>query len=185
MPGKFFIGRNAVLLPQVDFFRVVGLLFAQRNCHKLDLPTRKCVKIFKKKAKKCQIFSIRNYPKIPKKCIYWVQKFKIFPGEGPGPPTHWQALPAFLPAGRNSCGEPCSYYYFFFLLSLSFDFFFSFFSSPLCVCQECACAKSLIVHNQELDVTLPVPGVRLTPDVRKTASGCRRWRLLLELQRMF
>ena len=53
-----------------------------------------------------------------------------------------------------------SYYYFFFLLSLSFDFFFSFFSSPLCVCQECACAKSLIVHNQELDVTLPVPGVR-------------------------
>ena len=25
---------------------------------------------------------------------------------------------------------------------------------------ECACAKSLIVHNQELDVTLPVPGVR-------------------------
>ena len=51
---------------------------------------------------------------------------------------------------------------FFFLLSLSFDFFFffSFFSSPLCVCQECACAKSLIVHNHELDVTLPVPGVR-------------------------
>ena len=48
----------------------------------------------------------------------------------------------------------------FFLLSLSFDFFLSFFSSPLCVCQECACAKSLIVHNQELDVTLPVPGVR-------------------------
>ena len=37
---------------------------------------------------------------------------------------------------------------------------FSFFSSPLCVCQECACAKSLIVHNQELDVTPPVPGVR-------------------------
>ena len=51
-----------------------------------------------------------------------------------------------------------SYFYFFFLLSLSFDFFF--FSSPLCVCQECACAKSLIVHNQELDVTLPVPSVR-------------------------
>ena len=48
---------------------------------------------------------------------------------------------------------------FFFLLSLSFDFF-SFFSSPLCVCQQCACAKSLIVHNQEPDVTLPVPGVR-------------------------
>ena len=55
-----------------------------------------------------------------------------------------------------------SYYYFFFLLSLSFDFLFflSFFSSPLCVCQEGPCAKSLIVHNQELDVTLPVPGVR-------------------------
>ena len=26
--------------------------------------------------------------------------------------------------------------------------------------QECACAKSLIVRNQELDVTFPVPGVR-------------------------
>ena len=48
-----------------------------------------------------------------------------------------------------------------FLPFLSFDFFFLFFfSSLLCVCQECACAKSLIVHNQELDVTLPVPGVR-------------------------
>ena len=53
-----------------------------------------------------------------------------------------------------------SYYYF---LPSFFELLFfssSFFSSPLCVCQECACAKSLIVHNQELDVTLPVPGVR-------------------------
>ena len=49
----------------------------------------------------------------------------------------------------------------FFLPSfLELWFFLSFFSFPLCVCQECACAKSLIVHNQELDVTLPVPGVR-------------------------
>ena len=38
--------------------------------------------------------------------------------------------------------------------------FFSFFSSPLCVCQECACAKSLIVRNQELNVPFPVPGFR-------------------------
>ena len=47
----------------------------------------------------------------------------------------------------------------FFLWALIF-FSFSFFSSPLCVCQECACAKSLIVHNQELDVALLVPSVR-------------------------
>ena len=76
-----------------------------------------------------------------------------------------------------------SYFYFFFLLSLSFDFFFFFFffffSSPLCVCQECACAKSLIVSRARRDA----PGAKctITPDVRKTASGCRRWRLLQRL----
>ena len=71
-----------------------------------------------------------------------------------------------------------SYYF-----SSFFELRFFFFSSPLCVCQECACAKSLIVHNQELDMTLPAPGARctITPDVRKTASGRRRWRLLQRL----
>ena len=81
---------------KLTFLIVVGPLFVQRNCHKLDLPTRKCVKIFKKNSQKCQIFSIRNYPKIPKKCIFWVQKSKIFPGEGPQTPRSLAGFACFF-----------------------------------------------------------------------------------------
>ena len=73
-----------------------------------------------------------------------------------------------------------SYYYIFFLLSLSFDFFFFLFVSAVRVPRVCVC--------QKFDRTKPrarrdAPGARctITPDVRKTASGRRRWRLLQSL----
>ena len=97
---------------KLTFFIVVGPLFVQRNCHKLDFATRKCVKIFKRNSQKCQIFSIRNDPKIPKNAYFGCKSPKFFRGRAPGPPTHWQASPAFSPAGKNSCGEPWCIHYF-------------------------------------------------------------------------
>ena len=84
MPGNFFIGRNAVLLPQVDFLMVVGLLFVQRNCYKLDLPTRKCVKIFKKKLKHVRFFQSDTIQKYQKMHILGA-KVQNFSGGGPSP----------------------------------------------------------------------------------------------------
>ena len=86
MPGTFFIVRNAVLLPQVDFFIVVGLLFVQRNSHKLDLPTRKCVKYSRKRAQNVRFFSIRNYPKMQKNAYFGRKSAKFFRGRALGPP---------------------------------------------------------------------------------------------------
>ena len=43
--------------------------------------------------------------------------------------------------------------------TVGLHFFSPFFFRLRCVCQECACAKSLMVCNQELDMTFPVPGV--------------------------
>ena len=58
-----------------------------------------------------------------------------------------------------------------------FFFFFLFFASLPCVCQGCACAKSLIVRiNQELHVMFFRARCH-APDVRKAATGRRRWRL--------
>ena len=98
VPGKCFIGRNAVLLPQVDFFIVVGLLFVQRNCYKLALPTRKCVKIFNKKAQKCQILPSETI-KTCQKIHNWGAKVQNFSGEGP------PSLAGFT-CFFAGCGEP-------------------------------------------------------------------------------
>ena len=40
-------------------------------------------------------------------------KVQNFSGGGPldPPPPHWQASPAFSPAGKNSCGEPWDNYH--------------------------------------------------------------------------
>ena len=76
-----------------------------------------------------------------------------------------------------------------FLPSLSFDYFFFFFffcsfffSSLLCVCQECACAKSLIVHNQELDVTLPAR-CQVYDNTRRTQDS--KWPPTMEVTSTF
>ena len=44
------------------------------------------MKIFKKKAQKCQIFSIRNYPKIPKNAYIGCKSPKFFRGRALDPP---------------------------------------------------------------------------------------------------
>ena len=85
---------------------VVGLLFVQRNCHKLDLPTRKCVKIFKKKAQKCQIFSIRNYPNIPKNAYIGCKSPKFFWGRTPGPPLIGRLCLLFCRLAKNPAENP-------------------------------------------------------------------------------
>ena len=63
-------------------------------------------KNIQEKFSKMSDFFNQKRSKNTKKCIFWVQKSKIFPGEGPRTPAHWQASPAFLPTGKNSCGEP-------------------------------------------------------------------------------
>ena len=87
-----------LLLPQVEFFYYCGwATFCSKKLSYIrssDKEMRKNVQ--EKKLKNVRFFFNQKLSKNTLKCIFWVQKFKIFPGEGPRTPRSLAGFACFF-----------------------------------------------------------------------------------------